>query len=127
MPPDGGTPRQLSQHATGVSTTTDIAWHPDGTSIYCLSPDPVTEAQRERQRLRGDIRVLDEYRQRHVWKVYVADGKETRITDGNYYVFAFKIAENGRSIVLSRRPTQLPADADRMELWSVGADGSAPI
>ncbi len=124
MPAGRDTAKPLSRHATGVS---DIAWHPDGTSIYFSALDPLTDAQRERQRLRGDIRVLDEYRQRHLWKIAVADGKETRITEGDFYVFGFKISTDGRRIVISRRPTQLPADADKMEIWTIAADGTAPI
>ena len=38
-----------------------------------------------------------------------------------------KIAPSGERIIISRRPTRLPADSDRMELWSIAADGSAPL
>src|SRR4029453_1863821 len=74
---DGGGQRQISKRGTAAS---DIAWHPDGTSIYFLAQDPLTDAQRDRVRLRGDVRVLDEYGQRHLWKINVRAGKETRIT-----------------------------------------------
>ena len=124
MPGDGGAPRQLSHHATGVS---DIAWHPDGASIYFLANDSPTDVLRERERLRGDIRVLDEFRQRHLWKISVGDGTEMRITGGDDSIYAFKIAANGRRIIASRQPTSLTADSDRMELWSIGADGSGGI
>jgi dipeptidyl aminopeptidase/acylaminoacyl peptidase len=117
MPADGGTARQLSHHPTGVS---DIAWHPDGASIYFLANDSPTEAERERERLRGDIQVLDEFRFRHLWKIAVADGKETRVTGGEYSVFAFKIAASGQRIIISRRPTSLAADIEKIELWSIG-------
>jgi len=124
MRADGGSPRQLSQHVTAVS---GIAWHPDGASIFFLAADPQSDAERERQRLRGDIRVLDEYRQRHLWKIAVKDGKETRVTGGDYYVYEYKISANGQRIILSRRPTALPVDSDKMELWNIGVDGGAPI
>ena len=123
MPAAGGASRQVSKR-TGVS---DIAWHPGGTFIYFLAADPLTDAERERQRLRGDIVVLDETRPRHLWRMSVADGAETRITSGTDYIFAFKIASNGERIILSRRPTRLPADTDRMELWSIAADGAGAI
>ena len=124
MSADGSAPHQLSQHATNVS---DIAWHPDGRSIYFLANDPSTNEERERERLRGDVRLFDEYRQRHMWKIALADGKETRITEGNYSVNSYKIASNGKRIIMSRRPTPLATDTDMMELWNVAADGSAPI
>ena len=124
MGPDGGSPRQLSHHATGVS---DIAWLPDGSSIYFLANDPPTDAERERERLRGDIHVLDEFRQKHLWKISVADGKETRVTSGAFSIYAFKIAPTGRRIIFSRRPTPLPADTDKMELWSLDPDAGTSV
>jgi dipeptidyl aminopeptidase/acylaminoacyl peptidase len=123
MSADGGMPRQVSKR-TGV---TDIAWHPGGAFIYFLALDPPTETERERQRIRGDIVVLDETRPRHLWKMAVADGAETRITSGPDYIFAYRISANGERIIMTRRPTRLPADTDRMELWNIAADGSAPI
>jgi dipeptidyl aminopeptidase/acylaminoacyl peptidase len=123
MPAGGGTPRQVSKR-TGV---TDIAWHPSGAFIYFLAFDALTDAERERQRIRGDIVVLDETRARHLWKMAVADGAETRITSGTDYVFAYRISPGGERIILTRRPTRLPADTDRMELWNIGSDGSMPI
>lgn len=124
MSADGSNSRQLSHHVTGVS---DIAWHPDGTSIYFLATDPLTDAERERRRLRGDIRVVDEYRQRHLWKIAVADATETRITGGDDYIYTYKIATSGQRVIVSRRPTPLPVDSDKMELWSMAADGSGAV
>jgi dipeptidyl aminopeptidase/acylaminoacyl peptidase len=123
MPAHGGAPRQLSKR-TGVS---EIAWHPDGASIYFLAVDALSDAERDRQRLRGDILVLDETRPRHLWRMAIADGAETRVTTGTDYVFAYKIAPGGDRIIISRRPTRLPADSGKMELWSIAADGSTPI
>src|SRR5712691_6347431 len=122
MPANGGTPRQLSHHATGVA---DIAWHPDGSSIYFLATDAPTDAERERDRLRGDVTVLDEFRQRHLWRIAVADEKEARITSGDFSIYAFKIAASSKRIIFSRRPTPLTADIDKLELWSVDATGRA--
>ena len=123
MPAVGGPARQVSQR-TGVS---EIAWHPGGAYLYFLATEPPTDAERERQRLRGDIGVLDETPPRHLWRMAVADGAETRVTTGPDYVFAYRIAASGERIIISRRPTRLPADSDRMELWNIGADGSSPI
>lgn len=123
MPAGGGTPRQISKR-TGIS---HIAWHPNGTFLYFLASDAPTAAERERLRLRGDVVVLDETRPRHLWKMAVADGAETRVTSGGDYIFAYKIAANGERIIISRRPTRLPADSDKIELWNIGADGSDPI
>ncbi len=123
MDADGAGARQVSKR-TGVS---EIAWHPDGRSIFFLAAEPPTDAERERQRVRGDIRVLDEAPRRHLWKVSVADGEESRITSGGDHTFGFKISPRGDRIIVHRRPTALPADTDRMELWNIAVDGSAPI
>ena len=123
MPANGGTARQVSKR-TGVS---DIAWHPGGASIYFLATDPPGAAEREKLRLRGDIVVLDETRPRHLWKMAAAGGAETRVTSGPDYIYAYKIAAAGDRIIISRRPSRLPADSDKMELWNIAADGSAPI
>ena len=123
MPAAGGTPRQVSKR-TGVS---ELAWHPGGAFIYFLANDAPTEAELRRQRARGDVVVLDELRARHLWRMAVASGAETRVTNGTDYIFAFKISGNGERIIISRRPTRLPADSDKMELWNIAADGSAPI
>ena len=115
MPADGGTPRQVSKR-TGVS---DIAWHPDGASIYFLALDPPTDAERERQRLRGDIVVLDETSA----AAPMEDRGRRRRRDAHHsgpdYIFAYRIAADGDRIIISRRPTRLPADTDRMELWNI--------
>ena len=124
VPRDGGPPRQLSHHPTGVS---DIAWHPGGASVYFLAVNSATDPERERRRFRGDIRVVDEIERRHLWKVAVADGTELQVTDGDYSIYAFKIAADGRHIIISRRPTQLPADTDKMELWSIDDGGKRPL
>ena len=118
MPAGGGTPRQVSKR-TGVA---EIAWHPDGTSIYFLAVEPLSDAEQDRRRVRGDVLVLDETRPRHLWRMTVADGAETRITTGADYVYAYKIALSGERIILTRRPTRLPADSDRMELWSMAPE-----
>jgi dipeptidyl aminopeptidase/acylaminoacyl peptidase len=120
----GGKTRPLSQHATPVA---DLSWHPDGKSIYFVATDRPSDADRERQRVRGDIRVLDEYRHRHLWRIGVQDGKEERITSGDFSIYAYKLAPDGKRIIVSRRPTPLPADADRMELWNIGADGRGGV
>ena len=120
---EGGAPRQISHHATGVQ---DMAWQPDGAAMYFLANDPPTDAQRERNRLRGDVVVLDEFTQRHLWKVAVADGKEQRLTGGDYSITAFNVGANG-SLVVSRAPSPTNPDAEQKEIWSLKPDGSPGV
>jgi dipeptidyl aminopeptidase/acylaminoacyl peptidase len=123
MSEDGRAARQVSKR-TGIS---EIAWHPSGQHVYFLAFDAPSDAERERRRLRGDIRVLDEPRQRHLWRLAVADGAEARLTSGTDYIFAYKIAASGQRIIISRRPTNLPVDTNRMELWSIDATGGSAV
>ncbi len=123
MNADGSSPRQVSKR-TGVN---EITWHPDGTAIYFLAFEPPTEAEQERQRMRGDMRILDEVRRRHLWRMRVADGAETRITSGSDYIFTYDIAASGERIIISRRPSNLSVDTMKIELWSIAADGTSPV
>ena len=96
LPAEGGELKALSTHATAPSA---IAWAPDGRSLYFLASDARPAAEVERERLRDDVFAFDEnYQQQHLWRVDVADGHETRMTDGNYSVLSFKIRSEERRV-----------------------------
>ena len=121
IPAEGGAPRQLSHHATSVSAP---AWSRDGTSIFFIAADPLTDAERERDRMRDGIYSYEEnYKQRHLWAIRVADGVERRITNGDFSVSSFRSSRDGSKIVHQRGPTPLGADDSRRELWTMDADG----
>ena len=124
MPSNGGSPRQLSRHATPISP--QFAWQPDGSAIYFIATDPPTDAERERAKRRGDVRVLDEFRQRHLWKIAVADGKEQRLTSGSYSITDFAIGANGRLAVM-RGPDPTPPSAELREVWALNPDGTGAV
>src|SRR4029079_17589284 len=80
----GGTPRQLTKHATGIYAGVGAvpAWARDGKAIYFLATDAPSDAERERDRLRDDIYLFDQdYRQHHLWKIDVENGAEQKLTD----------------------------------------------
>src|SRR5262245_38115077 len=55
---EGGAPRQLTRHTTGVyagAPGSQPMWSPDGSSIYFLASDSATDAERERDRVRDDV------------------------------------------------------------------------
>lgn len=121
LPADGGELKALSSHATAPSA---IAWAPDGRSLYFLASDARPATEVERERLRDDVFAFDEnYQQQHLWRIDVADGHETRITDGHYSVLSFKIAVGGRHVVINRAPSPLLDDGERSEVWIIDADG----
>ncbi len=99
----GGEARQLSRHATAVSS---IAWAPDGAAIYFLASDPKTAEEKERDKLRDDVFAFDEnYKHTHIWKIAVADGKETKITSGDFSITGFDLSRDGARIVAARGRT----------------------
>ncbi len=121
---DGGEPRMLTHHATGVSAPT---WTPDGSAIYFIAAEPRTAEERERERVRDDVYALDEAQKaRHLWKVIVSTGAETQITTGETSVLEYRQSADGTRIVLQRAPTPAVDDAHRGEVWLIDADGGHP-
>lgn len=118
---DGGEAQQLTHHKTSVSR---ISWSPDGTAIYFVAADPKSEEQEKREKAKDDVFAFDEnYQQRHLWRVTVANGEETRLTGGDFSVRGYALSRDGRKIVLHRAPTPLVGDAARSEIWVMDARG----
>ncbi|MBI4519741.1 MAG: S9 family peptidase [Gemmatimonadetes bacterium] len=122
---DGGEPKPLSDHPTTPSSPT---WAPDGRALYFLAPDAPTPDQLERERVRDDVFAFDEtFSQVHLWRVAVDDGRETRLTSGDYSVLGFSVAPDGRRLVINRAPSPQPDDAALSEVWIIDADGRNPV
>src|SRR3954452_1756637 len=132
LPRDGGEPRALTKHATNVFVAAPPAasaplWSPDGTTIYFLATDARTAEERERDRVRDDVFLMDEgSRQRQLWKVSVATGAETQLTSGDSTVNEYSLSADGKHNAMVRAP--FPADMDlfRGELWMMDANGAKP-
>jgi dipeptidyl aminopeptidase/acylaminoacyl peptidase len=121
MPADGGEPKALTKHATGVSFPT---WTPDASAVYFLAADARTADERERDRLRDDVFAYDEtYKQRQLWRVTVATGEEKAVTSGDSSVTSYRLSRDGTRIVAIRAPSPLQADAYRSEIWIMDATG----
>ena len=118
----GGEARRLTEHPTAVSS---IAWSPDGDGLFFLAFDDKTEEQKEREEAGDDVYAFDEnYRQRHLWRVSLADGESRRITDGDYSVNEFRLSRDGAMVAYDRGPSPLFDDNDDGEVWVMNADGS---
>jgi dipeptidyl aminopeptidase/acylaminoacyl peptidase len=126
MPRDGGEARPLTHHQPIVYPGIAPAWSPDGAVVYFTAPEPRTPDELERDRARDDVYGLDEttFKQRHLWKIAVATGVETRITSGDWSVLGFRLSRDGRQIVFHRGPSPLTADAPGGEIWMMDADGA---
>lgn len=119
---EGGDPRALTRHATGVSSP---SWSPDGQSMYFLASDPRTADERERDRLRDDVLALDEnYKPRRLWRVTLSTGAEQSLTGADTSVLAYRVSRDGTRIALQIAPTPLAGDAYRGEIWVMDSSGA---
>lgn len=116
-----GEARQLTRHETPVS---QIAWSPDGRWIYFTAPDPKAPEKKEKERLRDDVFAFEEnYEQVHLWKVDAADGREHRVTQGDFSVNSYAVSADGTRIVVMRSPNPLLTDRQLNEVFVLDAIG----
>ncbi len=121
----GGEARQLTSHETGTSS---ITWSPDGSTIYFLASDPKDAEEKEREKLKDDVYAFDEnYEQRHLWKVTVADAKEQQITQGDFSLGNYTLSQDGRKVVHNRSPNPLLGSGNQSELWVMDPTGSNAV
>ena len=121
LPGGGGEGVALSAHVTAVST---IEWSPDGSRIYFLADDVKTIEERAATSAKADVFQYDEnYKQRHLWFITVAAGRESRVTTGDFSVLSYRLSGDGHQIVMQRAPSPLLGDADQGEVWISDAEG----
>ena len=121
----GGEAQPLTKHETAV---TDITWSPDGAYVYFLAPDPKTEEEKQRDEVKDDVFAYDEdYKQRHLWRIAVADKKEERITEGDFSIRGYSVSRDGTEVAHHRAPTPLYDDSDEGEVWVMNADGPGAV
>src|SRR2546425_4556719 len=102
----GGEARPLTHHATAVA---NITWSPSGDALYFVAEEAKTKEARERDRQKDDVYAFDEnYKQRHLWKVAVADGTERRVTEGDFSVLDHDPSPDGAKIGLPPPPPPPP-------------------
>jgi len=126
MPADGGEPRALSKHATGVAVGPGQSptWSPDGALVYFLASDPRTAEERERDRVRDDVYGFDEaFKQRHLWKIIVSTGAESQITTGDATVIEYRLSPDGKRVTYERAASPSEGDAYRAEVWVMDSSG----
>jgi len=125
LPLAGGEARRLTQHPTAVSAP---EWAPDGQSLYFTAPEPKSAEQKARDKAKDDVYAFDEnFEQVHLWRVALADGKSTRITEGDFSVASYALSRDGTKIAHHRAPSPLYGDAGRGEVWVMNADGSGAV
>lgn len=121
----GGEAQQLTKHATAVS---NISWAPGGDSLYFTAPEPKSAEEKERDKARDDVFAFDEnYKQTHLWKVSAGDGRETRLSEGDYSITSYSVSRDGSRIVCTRAPNPLFGDQELGEVYVMDAMGKNPV
>lgn len=121
----GGEARRLTEHETSVGS---ISWSPDGRHIYFSASDAKSEEEKKKDELGDDVFAFDEnFKQRHLWKVEVATGEETRVTEGDYTVAGYSLSMDGSKVAFMRSPTPLFGSFQYAEAWVMDADGTGGI
>ncbi|MGD2122602.1 MAG: S9 family peptidase [Gemmatimonadota bacterium] len=125
LPVGGGEAKPLTNHETSVSS---VSWSPDGASLYFLASDPETEEDKKKEELGDDVYAFDEdYKQVHLWKVDVATGEESHVTEGDFSLGQYSVSSDGTRIAHMRAPSPLYGDVQWAEVWLMNADGTEPI
>ena len=122
---DGGEARRLTGHATSTSSPT---WSPDGRYLYFIAPDPKSEEQEAREEAEDDVYAFDEdYQQRHLWRVAVSSGAETRVTEGDFSVIGYELSADGSRLAVQKAPNPLFGDAEEGEVWVIDVTGGGQV
>ena len=122
---DGGEARRLTRHQTAVRS---IAWAPDGASLFMLAPDPKPDDLKAREKAKDDVFAFDEdYQQVHLWRVTVATGAASRITEGTFSVLDYELSRDGTRIAHHRAPNPLFGYSDQGEVWVMDASGAGAV
>ena len=125
LPADGGEARRLTSHASAVS---ELAWAPDGAALYFKAPEPKSAEEKAQDKNKDDVYSYDEnYKHTHLWRVIVSSQYETRLTNGDYSITSYELADDGKKIVFHRAPTPLLGSGADSEVWVMSADGSSPL
>ncbi len=125
MSNSGGEAQQLTKHETAVSS---LSWSPSGDTLYFLAADSKTKEQKDREKVRDDVYAFDEnYQQTHLWKCSSSDGKEARLTQGDFSMMRYSLSRDGSKIVASRAPTPLYGDQESSEIWVMDNNGQGAV
>jgi dipeptidyl aminopeptidase/acylaminoacyl peptidase len=118
MSPFGGEAERLTELETDVKT---IKWSPDGACIAYTTPDPESDARKQRKKKYGDYHVEDQdYVRSHLWLLRLEGKKCHKLTDGSeFHVVNFDWHPDGDRIAFEARPTPDFRDWDQSRILVV--------
>ncbi|HSN67994.1 MAG TPA: hypothetical protein VLV48_02030, partial [Thermoanaerobaculia bacterium] len=119
--PAGGEASPLTQHPSSIGS---YRWSPDGRSIAFVARDTEQPEIAERRRARDDARVVGAgARHEHLWVFDLETRKSRKVTGGDYTVFEYDWAPDGRTFAIAKSTgTGLP-DKFRSDLFLIDARG----
>jgi dipeptidyl aminopeptidase/acylaminoacyl peptidase len=99
--PRGGEAQKLTAAEDGVGP---FQWAPDGKSIAFATPDPKSDADKDREKKLGEFDVYGEgYRMSHLWVWDIAAKKARRLTSGAFTVGSFNWSPDSNQIAFDHR------------------------
>jgi len=118
---EGGEATPVTKAKASVSA---LAWSPDGKSIGYLSPEPKSDAEEKKQKLKNDAHVVDkEDKQPRLRILDLAKAESRALTPADWKIEELAWMPDGQSIVV--RGTNRPASDQFVDgIYSVPLNGS---
>jgi dipeptidyl aminopeptidase/acylaminoacyl peptidase len=111
---DGTGLQRLTRHPTSVRS---VSWSPDGSWIYFLATDDYTDDEKaDRDRFALIDPYFETVRHRHLWRADPQTGETQRMTQGDWSVRSYDIADNGALLIRIAPAGDLDSSYES-ELW----------
>ena len=124
LPTKIGSQKKLSNHRTGVS---NVKWSNDSKHLYFLASDPKPKEQIVAERDGYDVYSFDNNRtQKHLWRIDL-NGKEEKITSGDFSVLSYDLSFDNSKILIQKGPNPFLEFRSLSELWIMDTKTSKEI
>jgi dipeptidyl aminopeptidase/acylaminoacyl peptidase len=122
---DGGEAWQVTEHKEGVRS---FEVSPDSGIVAFTAPDPLSEEEREKKKIKDDAVVVDEnFQMTHLWVYDLGKKESSRLTEGNFTVGDVRWSPDSRKVAYVSRPNpkvDLNWDSD---IWIVDIEKKMPV